>query len=230
MPVLIGGTRPRMLRLVAEYADIWNATAEPDEAARLSQVLSENCTAIGRDPESIERSVSPASNLLASPEAFRTGVEQYHQAGFTHITLPWPRVDAEVAVLQEVAALYLQEYRPNPQAPDPYEESGDIASTESGLRAYGYPPRANQFVETRWIAIADHPERRLIAYLADRPGQVVTADEMVSAFEFDNHRQVSLAFALLGDRFDTLGADRPWMEGPRGWMLDDETAASFLGA
>ena len=55
-PILIGGAgEKRLLRVVAEHADIWNCpnNAAP-ELERKLDVLKRHCDAIGRDPQSIE--------------------------------------------------------------------------------------------------------------------------------------------------------------------------------
>ena len=58
-PIWIGGAgEGKMLRIVAEHADVWNVPGvDPDEVARLSAVLDAHCRAIGRAPERIRRSV-----------------------------------------------------------------------------------------------------------------------------------------------------------------------------
>ncbi len=103
LPVLIGAAAPRMLRLTAKYADIWNAIGEPDEAKSQSERLTAACLEIGRDPKSIVRSVSPTLNFLTSPADFKAHAEAYIAAGFTDFQLPWPRVPAELPVLREAA-------------------------------------------------------------------------------------------------------------------------------
>ncbi len=57
-PLWIGGKgERRLLRVVAEHADVWNAPGtSPEESARLSGALDAHCRAIGRDPSSIRRS------------------------------------------------------------------------------------------------------------------------------------------------------------------------------
>lgn len=53
-PILIGASQPRMLRLVAKYADSWHGSADRDSALRAA------CADTGRDPSTIEltRSIS----------------------------------------------------------------------------------------------------------------------------------------------------------------------------
>ncbi len=228
LPVLIGGTKPRMLRLVAEYADIWNGGGNPDEAGALNRQLTEICEAAGRDPDAIERSVSPALNLLESTDAFRAGVDAYIAAGFTHITLPWPREDAEVHVLQDIAALHLQDYRPNPPAPDPFDESTHHVSTARGLHDYGYPPREGGDLTLVRETLGEHSDWPLIVYLAERPETVVPPEEIRAALPYEDHRAISLAFAALGDRLASRGIRRIWIEGPRGWSIERDIAAVIL--
>jgi F420-dependent oxidoreductase-like protein len=58
-PIWIGGSgRKRTLRIVAEYADVWNAAGgSPEEIADLSSVLDRHCADVGRDPAAIRRTI-----------------------------------------------------------------------------------------------------------------------------------------------------------------------------
>jgi alkanesulfonate monooxygenase SsuD/methylene tetrahydromethanopterin reductase-like flavin-dependent oxidoreductase (luciferase family) len=89
-PVLVGGTGTRMLRLVAEHADIWNIPGPPHGSiefiAERNQVLDQECAAIGRDPRDLLRSVQ----LILQgddPAAARQTVADVIAAGFNHIVL-----------------------------------------------------------------------------------------------------------------------------------------------
>jgi alkanesulfonate monooxygenase SsuD/methylene tetrahydromethanopterin reductase-like flavin-dependent oxidoreductase (luciferase family) len=58
MPLLIGGSgEKRTLRIVARDADIWNGEGDPETYARKSAILDERCAEIGRDPQTIRRTV-----------------------------------------------------------------------------------------------------------------------------------------------------------------------------
>lgn len=78
LPIMIGGSGEKVtLRLVAEYATIWNGMGEPDKAKHLNGVLDEHCRAIGRDPNEIERS------MLVNPESSLRNADAYVAAGIT---------------------------------------------------------------------------------------------------------------------------------------------------
>lgn len=65
-PILIGAKGPRMLRLAASYADIWNAEGpmrQPGEIIPLRVSGDAACAAIGRDPVTLGRSASIVINL-----------------------------------------------------------------------------------------------------------------------------------------------------------------------
>jgi probable F420-dependent oxidoreductase len=88
IPILIGGDGERVtLRLTAQYADLWNSGARPDEYRRKCAVLDEWCHRLGRAPSAIERTV----NVYGSP-AMET-YDAYVAAGAQHIILnvgaPW---------------------------------------------------------------------------------------------------------------------------------------------
>jgi len=89
-PVLVGGTGTRMLRLVAEHADVWNIPGPPhgsvDFIAERNRVLDQRCAAIGRDPRDLVRSVQ----LILQgddPVAARQTVTAVIAAGFNHVVL-----------------------------------------------------------------------------------------------------------------------------------------------
>jgi F420-dependent oxidoreductase-like protein len=53
-PIVIGGKGEKvLLRIVAEYADVWNYNGNRDEFPRYRDVLKEHCRAIGRDFDEI---------------------------------------------------------------------------------------------------------------------------------------------------------------------------------
>jgi alkanesulfonate monooxygenase SsuD/methylene tetrahydromethanopterin reductase-like flavin-dependent oxidoreductase (luciferase family) len=93
-PLLIGGWGNRMLRLIAEEADIWNVPGPPHNSvefiAERSRVLDGHCADIGRDPREITRSVQVVVGYDAVPDT-RKAVLGLIGAGVTHVVLSLPR-------------------------------------------------------------------------------------------------------------------------------------------
>ncbi|MEU1411800.1 LLM class flavin-dependent oxidoreductase [Streptomyces sp. NPDC005731] len=93
-PLLIGGWGTRLLRVVAEHADMWNVPGPPHNdvafVAQRGRVLDAHCAGLGRDPREITRSVQ----VLVSyddPAATRAAVDALVAAGMNHIVLNLPR-------------------------------------------------------------------------------------------------------------------------------------------
>lgn len=93
IPLVIGAFGPRMLRLAAKYADIWNTRRPPAAAQELSELLDAKCAEVGRDPAAIMRSVWPSTAPWDSLDSAREMTEQYHAAGFTDLIFTWPARD-----------------------------------------------------------------------------------------------------------------------------------------
>jgi F420-dependent oxidoreductase-like protein len=69
LPILIGGSgERRMLRIVAQRADIWNTWGRPDVIAHKATVLNRHCEQVGRDPAAIARSAQALVLLDAGPD------------------------------------------------------------------------------------------------------------------------------------------------------------------
>ena len=126
LPILIGGGGlKKTLRTVARYADAWNTNGTLEEVLVREAALREHCSAVGRDPAAIERTVSfpvvvrddPAEAerayraicatngveeiagfhpLLGPPEAVATRLRPYVGHGFGTIIIRLPApYDAE---------------------------------------------------------------------------------------------------------------------------------------
>ncbi|HEU4329076.1 MAG TPA: LLM class F420-dependent oxidoreductase [Roseiflexaceae bacterium] len=82
IPILIGGGGEKVtLRLTAQYADIWHGFGPLETFKRKSEVLDNWCREQGRDPSTIERSVSPSGDEFDS-------LDDYLAAGATHLIVP----------------------------------------------------------------------------------------------------------------------------------------------
>jgi alkanesulfonate monooxygenase SsuD/methylene tetrahydromethanopterin reductase-like flavin-dependent oxidoreductase (luciferase family) len=89
-PIMIGGAGDRMLRIVAEHADIWNYPGGPGDAFRQrNEVLGANCAEIGRDPAEIERSMQTIIRCDQPDAAARARAELLAmiEAGVSHLVL-----------------------------------------------------------------------------------------------------------------------------------------------
>jgi alkanesulfonate monooxygenase SsuD/methylene tetrahydromethanopterin reductase-like flavin-dependent oxidoreductase (luciferase family) len=108
LPLLIGTSRPRMLRAVARYANAWNTWGSPSTVAAVTERFLTACDAESRDPASIRRSAqalvyitdsdAQRDELLAKISADRAiigsipqivdVIGQYAQAGLDEFALP----------------------------------------------------------------------------------------------------------------------------------------------
>ncbi len=106
-PFVIGGSGEKLtLRVVAQYAAIWNYVGGGVETFKQkSAILDNHCAAIGRDPKTIERSIQIIVNHN-NPADTLNEIQPYIEAGATHIILnlraPYPegivhRIGAEIA-------------------------------------------------------------------------------------------------------------------------------------
>jgi alkanesulfonate monooxygenase SsuD/methylene tetrahydromethanopterin reductase-like flavin-dependent oxidoreductase (luciferase family) len=216
LPMVIGGSKPRMLRLAARHADVWNVVGNPEDAGALNRQLDAACAEVGRDPTSIVRSVSPRLNLLASPDAFAAGVAAYRDAGFTDIYLPWPRTPEELPVLRRVARDVMPALR------DP-----DAATSTAELRE----PAAGDLPALRAaLARIDDPRLGLVlGVLIDHPDERFDGAAIVARTGIERHADVTRALAALAGALAERGLARPWNEAQSGWLVSQEQA-DLLGA
>ena len=107
IPLLIAAHRPRMIRLAARYADVWDtfpplpaaATAGmADTLAVRVRLFEQACREAGRDPGTVRRSTWTGGAVLRSADVFRAWVEEHRGLGFTDFTtgLPGPEHHGEV--------------------------------------------------------------------------------------------------------------------------------------
>jgi probable F420-dependent oxidoreductase len=100
-PILIASFGPRMLRLTAEHADLWNTAwfGTVDGVAESRAALEQACVAVGRDPATVEVTVgvtvvfpedgqeppAPDKALSGDTEALVRELRRYEQAGIAHL-------------------------------------------------------------------------------------------------------------------------------------------------
>ncbi|QUR67823.1 LLM class flavin-dependent oxidoreductase [Mycobacterium spongiae] len=68
LPLLIGGTGPRMLRLTARHAAEWNHWSSPGSFRATAERLDAACERVGRDPATILRSTQALTIVTSCPD------------------------------------------------------------------------------------------------------------------------------------------------------------------
>jgi F420-dependent oxidoreductase-like protein len=222
MPLLIGGSGPRMLRLAARHADIWNAVGTPDEVGAVNQRLDAACVTEGRDPASLVRTVSPRINLLESAEAFIDGVAAYRAAGFRDIYLPWPRTESELPVLREVSREVIPKLRGR--------ERSTHEPTTKPHRGVELTALDDADVARAYATVRDGTPRRLLDFLIDHPDERFDAAELMRQLELSRHDEVARGFAALAADLAEHGLARPWNEAQAGFLLPGQQAAVLARA
>lgn len=128
-PILMGTVKPRMMALMAKYGDLWNAYYDDTHnkvagIRRLRPIVDEACRKEGRDPATLERTVTaliadpnadpwwdrlptenwvedgPLKPLSGPPEAIAEVLLEYHAEGITHL-----QICLEPTTCETIAAL-----------------------------------------------------------------------------------------------------------------------------
>jgi probable F420-dependent oxidoreductase len=107
LPIMIGTFGKKMMRVAAEYADIWNADWSRgfSEIQEADEELTQACEEVGRDPETLERtaclmvdiegatgrgSSNPERNVPGTPMSADEIVQvvgEYHEHGYRHLII-----------------------------------------------------------------------------------------------------------------------------------------------
>lgn len=132
VPLLIGGAgERRMLRIVARYADHWNAWTTPELLAHKMSVLRAHCEAVGRDPSEIHVSTQAITYLSTDEEWLKDKrepqsrrpliagtpgevaaiVARYQEAGADELIIPDFTL-APVERVKDTCDLFMQEVAP----------------------------------------------------------------------------------------------------------------------
>jgi alkanesulfonate monooxygenase SsuD/methylene tetrahydromethanopterin reductase-like flavin-dependent oxidoreductase (luciferase family) len=106
-PLLLAAFGPRMLKIVARHADAWNAFGTPQEMRERNQMLDLYCREIGRDPDTLDRSLycwgaRADADPWASEQAFHDVIGPYIEAGVNQFIFDQPRED-QFGMLEWVA-------------------------------------------------------------------------------------------------------------------------------
>ncbi|MDQ2652749.1 MAG: LLM class flavin-dependent oxidoreductase, partial [Chloroflexota bacterium] len=97
IPFTLGAHGPRMMRIVARYADRWNSIGTVEEMAARNTSLDEACLEVGRPPSEVLRSHLYVKGILPqevnpweSPEALRDFVGRFSEIGIREFILQPP--------------------------------------------------------------------------------------------------------------------------------------------
>lgn len=95
-PFTLGAHGPKMMRIVARYADRWNSTGTLEEMRRRNASLDEACAEVGRDPGEVLRShlhvgmILPHERPWDSADAFADFVGRFGEVGVREFILQPP--------------------------------------------------------------------------------------------------------------------------------------------
>jgi alkanesulfonate monooxygenase SsuD/methylene tetrahydromethanopterin reductase-like flavin-dependent oxidoreductase (luciferase family) len=143
IPILIAAHRPRMLRLAARYADIWDTFPTIDgtatqgvqlDLAERVAAFEAACRAAGRDPNAVRRSVWVGPEPLQSPAAYLEFFKRYRSLGFTDLMTGLPP-KGNWSVVREVATGLIPSLRQNGASPAPSTATAEPAIAAPTLRS-----------------------------------------------------------------------------------------------
>jgi alkanesulfonate monooxygenase SsuD/methylene tetrahydromethanopterin reductase-like flavin-dependent oxidoreductase (luciferase family) len=109
IPFTLAAHGPRMMRIVARYADRWNSNGSVAEMAARNELLDEACAEVGRDPGEILRShlyvpaLMPEERPWDSPEALRDFTGRLREAGIREAIIQIPAT-FDSAHIERIAA------------------------------------------------------------------------------------------------------------------------------
>jgi probable F420-dependent oxidoreductase len=125
-PLMVGCGGPRMLRLTAKYADLWNIgyLGQPETLVEPGKELIEACLETGRDPRTLGVTVmialhypglAPAPDgfdnppLVGTPTQIAKAMLRYEQAGVEHVMFHLiPYKPASIRKLEQALKIYRQ--------------------------------------------------------------------------------------------------------------------------
>jgi len=110
IPLVIGASRPNMIRLAARWADVWNIRGEPEELRTSVDLMRRAILAAGRELGDVRFSVYTLRHPFESEEHFYTTVQAYRAMGFTEFLFPMP-TGAAVDVLHRCAESIIPQLR-----------------------------------------------------------------------------------------------------------------------
>ncbi|HWV23542.1 MAG TPA: LLM class flavin-dependent oxidoreductase [Thermomicrobiales bacterium] len=103
MPILVGGKKPRMLRVVAKHADVWDSSGPPEVRKERVEELKRACDEVGREYGEIRHSMSFGADKLMDIDRFEDLVRTYAATGVQQFLFDFPLDDHGQALAKRVA-------------------------------------------------------------------------------------------------------------------------------
>ena len=94
-PIVIGGSKPRMLGVIGRHADMWDGGGDPAAIRAGLATIAEHAVAAGRDAGAVAASKNLGAEPLASAAAFGAAVRDYAAAGVRQFLFRLPTEDGE---------------------------------------------------------------------------------------------------------------------------------------
>tara|TARA_B100000029_G_scaffold462311_2_gene494716 strand:- start:790 stop:1716 length:927 start_codon:yes stop_codon:yes gene_type:complete len=127
-PIVVAAMGPKMLKLAARYADVWNSMSfsqtideQLEETRQRVARMRENCESIGRDPGSLRMSYSMFDpnarsqggmfNYYDSEDVFVDIVERIHALGITDFSVYYPMREEQLPSFERLATDVIPELR-----------------------------------------------------------------------------------------------------------------------
>ncbi len=90
LPVLVGGERPRMLKVIARHADYWDTSRPPEQLQEGLRDIAQHCREFGRDPGALLVSSSFGADRIEDVDGFAELVRTYRAAGASQFLFDFP--------------------------------------------------------------------------------------------------------------------------------------------
>lgn len=111
IPVLIGAKKPKMLRVVAKHADMWDGGGKLPDRIERTEELKRACDEVGRDYNEILHSQGFGASGLLDVHNLRELLQTHIDAGVRHFHFDMPLTADEQQVVRKVATEILPQFR-----------------------------------------------------------------------------------------------------------------------
>lgn len=111
IPVLIGAKGPKMMRVVAKHADMWDGGGPLPERVERVDELRRACDEVGRDFETIVQSQGFGTAGLVEIDKLEELIDRHLEAGVRHFNFAFPADEQEFETAVRAATDILPKYR-----------------------------------------------------------------------------------------------------------------------